>query len=309
MGQNVFAHERLAIVDVESGAQPLVNKERTHVLVVNGEIYNHKDLEKQLKHKHEFLTHSDCEVLLYLYEEEGAGFLDRIQGDFAFVVSDGKTYLAARDAIGVCPLYMGTGADGSVWFASEMKALISDCVKIETFPPGHYYTPETGLQPYWKPKWADVIPTLPVDYAKLRDSFEQAVVRRMMCDVPYGVLLSGGLDSSLVASIVVRHSAMRMEESFQSPAWWPRVHSFCIGLTKDSPDQVAARGTESLCRLKYSPALICCATQQRLPNFSELRITSLRLRFRMVSMPSRALFGIWRHMMSPPSVLALRCSS
>jgi asparagine synthase (glutamine-hydrolysing) len=231
----------LAIVDLDSGAQPLLNKEQTTALVVNGEIYNHKELEAGLKKPRQFLTHSDCEVLLYLWEDEGADFLNRVQGDFAFVVSNGDTFMAARDAIGVCPLYMGWGSDGSIWFSSEMKALISDCVKIEVFPPGSYYTPEKGMQQYWHPKWFDVVPTEPFNLTHLREAFEKSVIRRLMCDVPYGVLLSGGLDSSLVASVVVRNAEKRMEDDFETRAWWPRVHSFCIGLTKDSPDHKAAR--------------------------------------------------------------------
>ena len=167
--------------------------------------------------------------------------MDRVQGDFAFVVSNGDTYMAARDPIGVVPMYMGWGVDGSVWFASEMKCLLDDCIKIKTFPPGHYYTPESGLQRYWNPTWFDALPSGEVDYKRIRESFETAVTRRMMCDVPYGVLLSGGLDSSLVASVVCRHAQGRIEDGEKTKAWWPRPHSFCIGLNKDAPDIVAAR--------------------------------------------------------------------
>jgi asparagine synthase (glutamine-hydrolysing) len=239
--QTVFAHERLAIVDVENGAQPLVAADGSAALVVNGEIYNHKSLEAHLKGEHKFLTKSDCEVLLYLWQEEGAGFLNRVQGDFAFVASDGKDYLAARDPVGVCPMYWGKGADGALWFSSEMKALQADCATIEVFPPGHYYTPATGFVQYYNPLWYRKQPDGEADLIKLRQAFETAVVRRMMCDVPYGVLLSGGLDSSLVAAVATRYAPMRTEDDGQSPAWWPRLHSFCIGLSKDSPDQIAAR--------------------------------------------------------------------
>jgi asparagine synthase (glutamine-hydrolysing) len=242
-GNNIFAHERLAIVDVQNGAQPLFNEDKTYVLVVNGEIYNHKDLERTLQRPHRFATQSDCECIVHLYEERGETFLDEIQGDFAFVVSGTNGFLAARDPIGVCPLYMGWGRDGSLWFASEMKALIADCPKIESFPPGFYYTKEKGLQPYYKPLYhnLDYIPTQKPDFEKIRRTLEIAVIRRLMTDTPYGALLSGGLDSSIVAAIANRYAARRVEENFAVPAWWPRLHTFCIGLTKDSPDMVKAR--------------------------------------------------------------------
>lgn len=210
-------------------------------MVVNGEIYNHKSLEAHLKREHTFLTKSDCEVLLYLWQEEGPDFLNRVQGDFAFVASDGEDYLAARDPMGVCPLYYGKDKEGGVWFSSEMKTLQESCESIQTFPPGHYYTPKTGLVQYYNPVWYRRQPEGDPDLIKLRQAFETAVVRRMMCDVPYGVLLSGGLDSSLVAAVATRYAPNRIEDDGHSPAWWPRLHSFCIGLSKDSPDQIAAR--------------------------------------------------------------------
>jgi len=242
-GRNIFCHERLSIVDVEHGAQPLLNKDKTVVLVVNGEIYNHKELEKGLTKPHQFLTSSDCEVILYLYEEEGDNFLDKIQGDFAFVVSNGTDFLAARDPIGVCPLFIGYGSDGSTWFASELKALQDDCERFETVPPGYYYTSKTRkFEPYYKPAYyRDIVPSEPVNYVKLRESFELSVKRRLMCDVPYGVLLSGGLDSSLVAAVASRFAEKRTEDELKTRAWWPRLHSFCIGVTKNSPDMIAAR--------------------------------------------------------------------
>lgn len=228
-------------MDVAGGEQPLKNADGTKALVINGEIYNHKELEAQLKQEHKFQTASDCEVILYLWEEEKEHFLNKLQGDFAFVASDGETYIAARDPMGVVPLYYGTGEDGSMWFASEMKCLLDDCVDIKTFPPGFYYTPELGFQQYYNPVWASTIPTGEPDLTLLRDSFENAVRRRMMSDVPYGLLLSGGLDSSLVASVVKKFSMNRIEDDGKSRAWWPQLHSFCIGLSKDSPDQIVAR--------------------------------------------------------------------
>lgn len=231
----------MAIVDVAGGEQPLKNSDGSVALVVNGEIYNHKTLESELKHEHTFSTQSDCEVLLYLWEEEREKFLNRVQGDFAFVVSDGSTYLAARDPIGVVPLYYGKGSDGSMWFASEMKCLIDDCLEINVFPPGTFYTPELGFVQYYTPVWASIVPTGEPDLVRLRTAFENAVKRRMMCDVPYGLLLSGGLDSSLVASVVKRFSEKRIEDEGKSRAWWPQLHSFCIGVTLDSPDHKVAR--------------------------------------------------------------------
>lgn len=209
-------------------------------LVVNGEIYNHKSLEAGLKQHHNFLTKSDCEVILYLWKEEGSNFLNKIQGDFAFVISDGENFLAARDPMGVCPLYYGHNKDGSIWFGSEMKTL-QEVDEIKNFPPGHFYSSEEGIKKYYDPIWYNKIPTGEPDLKKIRDSFEEAVVSRMMCDVPYGVLLSGGLDSSLVASVMIRHASKRIEDGEKSQAWWPRLHSFCIGLSSESPDQVSAR--------------------------------------------------------------------
>eukprot|EP01113_Clastostelium_recurvatum_P034329 TRINITY_DN4644_c0_g1_i1.p1 TRINITY_DN4644_c0_g1~~TRINITY_DN4644_c0_g1_i1.p1 ORF type:complete len:568 (+),score=116.96 TRINITY_DN4644_c0_g1_i1:30-1706(+) len=245
-GRTVLCHERLAIVDLETGAQPLLNEDQTVALTVNGEIYNFKELRAGLA-SHTFSTNSDCEPILHLYEEHGDECVKFLKGDFAFVLYDSKTghFLAARDPIGVVPLYMGRHSDGSVWFASECKALKDDVDQFESFPPGHLYSSKDGkLRRWYEPGWFDdqvpVTPFAADGYAQLRTSLEQAVVRRMMCDVPYGVLLSGGLDSSLVASIASRHAEMRVEDQEQSKAWWPRLHSFCIGL-KDAPDLKAAR--------------------------------------------------------------------
>ncbi|EGC36481.1 asparagine synthetase [Dictyostelium purpureum] len=250
---SVLTHERLAIVGLENGAQPLLNEDETIALTVNGEIYNHEQLREELiaTGKHTFKTHSDCEPILHLYEDKGDDFVHLLNGDFAFVVYDSKanTFLAARDPIGVVPLYIGWSKDGAVWFASEMKALKDDCYRFEAFPPGFYYSSKTKeFVRYYKPDWimgAEPQPSTEEQVLPLiKDAFEKAVVSRMMSDVPYGVLLSGGLDSSLVASIVSRHAEKRIEDHEQSRAWWPRIHSFCIGL-KDAPDLKAAREVAS----------------------------------------------------------------
>lgn len=240
---NVLAHERLAIVDPEGGAQPLLNENKNLALAVNGEIYNHESLRTGLQKPHHFATRSDCEIIMHLYEEKGADLAADLDGVFAFVLSDENTgdFLAARDPIGVVPLFWGWGNDGSIWFASEMKALKDICQRFEPFPPGHVYF-NGELKRYYDPSWrhTDQVPKSPLDTELLKRSFEDAVVKRMMCDVPFGVLLSGGLDSSLVSAIVCRHAEMRIEDHEQSRAWWPRIHSFCIGL-EDAPDFQNAR--------------------------------------------------------------------
>lgn len=257
---NVLAHERLAIVGVSSGAQPLYNETKTTALTVNGEIYNHVKLrEEKLKkvaaghsallislQDHVFKTGSDCEVIVHLYEEHGDQFVDWLDGKFSFVVSEvsekSRRFLAARDPIGLTSLYIGYGRDGSLWFSSEMKALKDDCDRVEEFPPGNYWSSETGeFRRYYNPEWySEKIPTGKLDLDLLRSTLEKAVVKRLMSDVPYGVLLSGGLDSSLIASIAARHAAKRVEDNEQSQAWWPRLHSFSIGLD-GSPDLKAAK--------------------------------------------------------------------
>eukprot|EP01127_Copromyxa_protea_P017377 TRINITY_DN5289_c0_g1_i1.p1 TRINITY_DN5289_c0_g1~~TRINITY_DN5289_c0_g1_i1.p1 ORF type:complete len:542 (-),score=117.41 TRINITY_DN5289_c0_g1_i1:30-1655(-) len=237
-GNNILCHERLAIVGLGSGEQPMVSNDSTIVLAVNGEIYNYRNLMASgLSGKYQFQTGSDCEVLMYLYLEKGAGFLNDLQGDFAFVMTNSTTnsFIAARDPIGVVPLYYGKGSDGSLWFASEMKALVEDCKELSVFPPGTYYTPETGFVRYYDPIWwnPEVVPTKKPDLAEIRNAFTQAVERRLMADVPFGILLSGGLDSSLVASVATR--LIRQRDS-QAP-----VASFSIGLAGQSPDLVAAK--------------------------------------------------------------------
>lgn len=240
---NVLAHERLAIVDPEGGAQPLLNEAGNVALSVNGEIYNHKNLRATLTGSHEFATRSDCEVIVHLYEERGAGFVGDLDGVFAFVLANRDTgdVVAARDPIGVVPLYWGHGPDGSLWFASEMKALHTVCPRFEQFPPGHVYVNGELLR-YYDPPWREtnVLPKGAPTAAQLRDGLSRAVVKRLMSDVPFGVLLSGGLDSSLVSAIVSRNAERRVEDDGRSPAWWPRVHSFCIGLD-GAPDLESAR--------------------------------------------------------------------
>jgi len=235
---NILAHERLSIVDVNTGAQPLYSEDGNIALAVNGEIYNHMELREELK-SHTFATASDCEVIVHLYEDIEEQVVHKIDGMFAFVLSDKKTnrFLAARDPIGIIPLYVGWGRDGSLYFASEMKALATECERFEEFPPGHYWSHKTKQAVRWyNPTWwSEQIPSTPIDYKLLRDTFEKAIIKCLMTDVPYGVLLSGGLDSSLVASIASRHVKNRVEDHEKSPAWWPRLHSFSIGL-KGAPD-------------------------------------------------------------------------
>ncbi|WP_306589455.1 asparagine synthase B [Geothrix sp. 21YS21S-4] len=246
--QAILAHERLSIVDVEHGAQPLVDSLRGAVLAVNGEIYNHRDLQRGLREAHNFRTASDCEVILYLYDElPPRDFLNRMNGIFAFVLHDPKreTFLIARDPIGVVPLYLGWDRDGHLYAASEMKALVGHCERIQEFPPGHYvlgHEAEKGFQRYYDPEWArpGFVPTDPFDPAVLREALEAAVRRQLMCDVPYGVLISGGVDSSLVAAIAAQYRDGRVEEDGASPAWWPRIHSFAVGL-EGAPDLAPAR--------------------------------------------------------------------
>ncbi len=241
----VLAHERLAIVDVDNGAQPLLDTTGDVALAVNGEIYNHKELQSGLTSPYPFRTQSDCEVILPLYAAHGAGVANLLSGIFAFVLYDRRTgdWLVARDPIGVCPLYWGRDAQGNVWVASEMKALVADCVTIEEFPPGHTCTNRDAAPVrYYQPAWRDydAVKDNPLDLAVLRDALESAVRRQLMCDVPYGVLLSGGLDSSLIAAITQKFAENRVEDEGRTRAWWPRLHSFSIGLT-GSPDLAAAK--------------------------------------------------------------------
>ncbi|SEV88156.1 asparagine synthase B [Luteibacter sp. 329MFSha] len=238
----ILVHERLAIVDPASGAQPLRSVDGELALAVNGEIYNHREL--RAASGYAFTTGSDCEVINALYREEGSGFLGRLNGIFAFALWDAKRrrYLIARDALGVCPLYWGHDREGRLCVASEMKSLVGVCADVAPFPPGHVYDSERGeAVPYWTPAWRDydVTQGTAIEPAALRAAFEAAVHRQMMTDVPYGVLLSGGLDSSLVAAVAASFARKRIEDDDRDEAWWPRLHSFAIGL-EGSPDLKAA---------------------------------------------------------------------
>lgn len=241
----VLAHERLAIVGVQSGEQPLVSPDGQHVLAVNGEIYNHRELRDAHAPQEPCRTGSDCEVLLPLYRALGADFVAQLNGIFAFVLHDTTDghCLIARDPIGVIPLYMGRDVQGRLHFASEMKALLDHCVSLEEFPPGHLFdTREPAPRRYYSRPWQEAtsITAQGVGPAELQAGLEAAVRRQLMSDVPYGLLLSGGLDSSVVAACAVRHARGRVEDEERSEAWWPRVHSFAIGL-EGSPDLAAAR--------------------------------------------------------------------
>ncbi|RWS30239.1 hypothetical protein B4U80_01044, partial [Leptotrombidium deliense] len=239
----VICHERLGIVDPVSGSQPLLNESETLVLAVNGEIYNHRQIRAE-QTSYNFKTNSDCEVIIPLYERYGNDCVQKLDGDYAFVIYDSRdnSFFAARDPIGVVPLYIGWGKDGSLWFASELKAIDADCESFQEFPPGHYWSSKQNEFVRWyNAKWYDEhIPNDCLDLSGLRQCLERSVIKRMMCDVPYGVLLSGGLDSSLVASLVCRHALQRTEDDEKTAAWWPRVHTFSIGL-KGSPDLKAAK--------------------------------------------------------------------
>ncbi|HIO40420.1 MAG TPA: asparagine synthase B [Candidatus Marinimicrobia bacterium] len=237
----ILMHERLSIVDVEHGAQPLYDTKTKRVLAVNGEIYNHKELEKKLSNSHDFQTNSDCEVLLYLYDEFGTDFLNEIDGIFAFSLYDPNTkdYFVARDHIGIIPLYLGWDENGVTYVASEMKSIESYCEKLQEFPPGNYYKNGEFTQ-WYQPNWANEIPTDAVSLPKLKKALEDSVHKQLMCDVPYGVLISGGLDSSVIAAIAAKYSKKRVESGDAEEAWWPRLHSFAIGLD-GSPDLKAAK--------------------------------------------------------------------
>lgn len=240
----ILAHERLSIVDPQSGGQPLKSKDGELILTVNGEIYNHLELRANLKSDYEFLTHSDCEVILALYREKGVDFLNDLNGIFAFALYDARTdcYLIARDHMGIIPLYMGWDVYGNFFVASELKSLEGTCNRIEEFLPGNFlYSKNGGIQKWYKREWTEYesVKKNTSNIQDLRNSLEQAVHRQLMSDVPYGVLLSGGLDSSIISAIAKKYSARRIESDDAQEAWWPQLYSFAIGL-KGSPDLAAS---------------------------------------------------------------------
>ncbi len=241
----ILCHERLAIVDVDTGAQPLISSNGNQVLAVNGEIYNHKDLESRLTNPYDFQTKSDCEIIIPLYQQEGLGFIDKLEGMFSFVLYDqeNNTYLIARDHMGIIPLYTGFDEFGNFYVASEMKALVPVCKTVQEFPPGHYLSSTDGkLVKYYERDWMsyDNVKDNETNLDDLKVAFEKAVKSHLMSDVPYAVLLSGGLDSSLVSAVAARYVAKRVEDEDKSDAWWPRLHSFAVGL-EGAPDLIAAK--------------------------------------------------------------------
>lgn len=255
-GTAILAHERLSIVDPESGGQPLYSPDRKQVLAVNGEIYNHQDIRRQLAGSYDFQTGSDCEVILALYRQwrdsadsqssqSFTQMLEQLNGIFAFVLYDEERdeFLIARDPIGVIPLYIGYDSDGTVYVASELKALEGKCERYEPFLPGHYYwSVSPGMKKYYQRDWMDydAVRDNPASVQAIRDALEAAVRRQLMSDVPYGVLLSGGLDSSVISAVAERYAEMRIEDEGKSRAYWPRLHSFAVGL-KGAPDLAKAR--------------------------------------------------------------------
>lgn len=241
----ILAHERLSIVDPISGKQPLFSEDKKLVLAANGEIYNHRALRKQFEGKYNFQTESDCEVILALYKEKGTGFIDEMNGIFAFALydADKDEYFIARDHMGIIPLYMGWDENGTFYVASELKALEGVCTKIELFPPGHFLSSKDGeLTKWYSRDWKDyeAVKDNQTSIDAIHDALEAAVHRQLMSDVPYGVLLSGGLDSSVTSAIAKKYAEKRIESDDTQAAWWPQLHSFSVGL-EGSPDLAAAR--------------------------------------------------------------------
>ena len=241
----VLAHERLAIVDVNTGAQPILSESGKQALAVNGEIYNHRAIRENFAGRYDFRTESDCEVILPLYLEHGAEFLEHLTGMYAFCLYDEEKdfWLMARDPIGIMPLYYGYDEHGQRFVASEMKALMDVCNEVHTFPPGHLWcSGEDAPRRFHQRDWMSYEPVseATTSVKAVHNALEAAVISHLMTDVPYGVLLSGGLDSSITAALAAKHAEMRVEDNEQSPAWWPRLHSFAIGL-EGSPDLEAAQ--------------------------------------------------------------------
>ena len=241
----ILSHERLAIVDPTSGKQPLISRSENLILAANGEIYNHRELRATHVADYPFKTQSDCEVILALYEKEGKEFVNRLNGIFAFAIYDTEKeeYFIARDHIGIIPLYMGWDGDGTFYVASELKALEGVCNKIELFPPGHYmHSSDTTPVKWYKTDWSDyeTVQNNTISIEELHDALSAAVHRQLMSDVPYGVLLSGGLDSSITSALAKKFAAKRIESDDTQAAWWPQLHSFSVGL-EGSPDLAAAQ--------------------------------------------------------------------
>ncbi len=258
----VLCHERLSIVDPQSGRQPLFSSDGKQVLAVNGEIYNHRHIRERYAGRYDFRTGSDCEVILALYRDKGVDFLEELSGIFAFALYDEERddFLIARDPVGVIPLYVGRDGDGIVYCASELKALEGFCDEYEPFPPGHYYRGGEGKMTRWYTRdWTDYVKVKDnytreagnatnadegdayrIQAGAVREALEAAVRRQLMCDVPYGVLLSGGLDSSVISAVAQKYAARRVEADGQTTAWWPRLHSFAVGL-EGSPDLAKAK--------------------------------------------------------------------
>lgn len=243
--KTILAHERLAIVDPASGKQPLFNEKGNLVLAANGEIYNHRELRRQFEGKYNFQTESDCEIILALYQEKGIDFLDEMNGIFGFAIYDSEKdeYFIARDHMGIIPLYMGWDKNGTFYVASELKALEGVCTKIELFPPGHYLHSNDGeLKQWYSRDWMeyDAVKDNQTSIDELKEALEAAIHRQLMSDVPYGVLLSGGLDSSITSAVAKKYSQKRIESGDTKDAWWPQLHSFSVGL-EGSPDLAAAQ--------------------------------------------------------------------
>ena len=240
----IMAHERLAIVDPASGKQPLFSPDKKLILAANGEIYNHRELRSQFP-DYDFQTESDCEIILALYKEKGHNFLDDMNGIFGFAIYDTEKdeYFIARDHMGIIPLYIGWDKNGTFYVASELKALEGICTKIELFPPGHYMSSKDGEFVQWyKRDWTDydAVKDNETSIAEVKQALEDAVHRQLMSDVPYGVLLSGGLDSSVTSAIAKKYSERRIEADDKEKAWYPQLHSFSVGLD-GSPDLAAAK--------------------------------------------------------------------
>ena len=259
----ILCHERLSIVDPQSGGQPLFSPDRKQILAVNGEIYNHRQIREQYAGRYDFQTGSDCEVILALYRDKGIHFLEDLNGIFAFALYDEEQndFLIARDPIGVIPLYIGHDKDGILYLASELKALEGFCDEYEPFLPGHYYWGQEGKMTRWYTRdWMDYSNvkdnytpdacnatkvtdcgnSYSVQVEAVRNALEAAVRRQLMSDVPYGVLLSGGLDSSVISAVARKFAARRIETDGKAMAWWPQLHSFAVGL-KGAPDLAKAR--------------------------------------------------------------------